>query len=64
VPLAELDLPEPVIFVVGAERDGLPDEVVGAANLVATIPQAGAAESLNVATAGAIALYELRRGRG
>lgn len=62
-PLPRLDLPERVIVVLGAERDGLPDEVVGAANLVATIPQAGAAESLNVATAGAIALYELRRGR-
>jgi RNA methyltransferase, TrmH family len=63
-PLSRLDLPEGVIVVVGAERDGLPDEVVGAANLVATIPQARAAESLNVATAGAIALYELRRDRG
>jgi tRNA G18 (ribose-2'-O)-methylase SpoU len=29
--------------------------------LSATIPQSGRAESLNVATAGAIALYEWRR---
>jgi TrmH family RNA methyltransferase len=64
VPLPELDLPERVIFVLGAEREGLPDEVLGAADAVATIPQAGRAESLNVATAGAIALYEWRRGRG
>jgi TrmH family RNA methyltransferase len=63
-PLAGLDLPEPAIFVLGAEREGLPEDVLGGADLVATIPQAGAAESLNVAVAGAIALYELRRGRG
>jgi RNA methyltransferase, TrmH family len=64
VPLPALDLPERVIFVLGAEREGLPDEVLGAAEAVATIPQAGRAESLNVATAGAIALYEWRRRRG
>jgi tRNA G18 (ribose-2'-O)-methylase SpoU len=63
-PLSGLDLPEAVIFVLGAEREGLPEDVLGGADVVATIPQAGAAESLNVATAGAIALYELRRGRG
>jgi RNA methyltransferase, TrmH family len=61
VPLPDLELPERVIFVLGAEREGLPAEVVGAADAVATIPQAGRAESLNVATAGAIALYEWRR---
>jgi len=38
--------------------------VLDAADSAATIPQAGRAESLNVATAGAIALYEWRRGRG
>ncbi len=64
VPLPELELPERVIFVLGAEREGLPAEVLGAADAVATIPQEGSAESLNVASAGAIALYEWRRGRG
>jgi RNA methyltransferase, TrmH family len=64
VPLPELELPERVIFVLGAEREGLPEEVLAAADAVASIPQAGRAESLNVATAGAIALYEWRRGRG
>jgi RNA methyltransferase, TrmH family len=63
VPLPELELPERVIFVLGAERDGLPDEVLAAADLAATIPQASSAESLNVATAGAVALYEWRRRR-
>ena len=64
VPLPDLELPERVIFVLGAEREGLPAEVLGAADAVATIPQAGRAESLNVATVGAIALYEWRRRSG
>ena len=62
-PLAELELAEPVTFVLGAEREGLPDELVAACAATATIPQQTGAESLNVAVAGAIALYELRRGR-
>jgi TrmH family RNA methyltransferase len=63
VPLPELDLPERVSFVLGAEREGLPDDVLATCEVRATIPQAGAAESLNVAVAGAIALYEWRRRR-
>jgi TrmH family RNA methyltransferase len=63
VPLPELDLPERVSFVLGAEREGLPDDVLATCELRATIPQAGTAESLNVAVAGAIALYEWRRRR-
>jgi TrmH family RNA methyltransferase len=62
-PLAELDLPEAVTFVLGAERAGLPDEVVAGCNATATIPLVAHAESLNVALAGAIALYEWRRRR-
>ena len=45
-------------FVLGAERDGLPSEVVERCDAVATIPLRGDAESLNVAMAGTIALYE------
>jgi TrmH family RNA methyltransferase len=60
-PLRELDLGNEVTFVLGAEREGLPDDVVRAADAVATIPQSDRAESLNVAVAGAIALYEARR---
>jgi TrmH family RNA methyltransferase len=60
-PLASLELPPRVTFVLGAEREGLPDDVVAACELRATIPQPGEAESLNVAMAGAIALYELAR---
>ena len=63
VPLPELDLPERVTFVLGAEREGLPEDVLAACGALATIPQTGQAESLNVAVAGAIALYEWRRRR-
>ena len=63
-PLAELDLGEAVTFVLGAERAGLPEEVLATCDERATIPLAASAESLNVAVAGAIALYELSRGRG
>ncbi len=47
--------------MVGAEREGLPPEVIAACDETATIPLAAGAESLNVAVAGAIALYEFRR---
>jgi TrmH family RNA methyltransferase len=57
-PLAELDIVGPVTFLLGAERDGLPEEVVAGSHPRASIPLPGAAESLNVAAAGAIALYE------
>ncbi len=49
-----------VSFLLGAEREGLPEEVV-AGCLRASIVLPGAAESLNVAAAGAIALYESTR---
>ena len=62
-PLPELELDEAVTFVLGAERQGLPLEVVRDCDEVAHIPQAASAESLNVAVAGAVALYELRRAR-
>ncbi len=62
-PLAELD-PSLSRFVLGSERDGLPEDVVSACAASATIPLAGPAESLNVAMAGTIALYDWRRSRG
>src|SRR5262249_11516971 len=50
-------------FVLGAEREGIPDDVVSRCDAAATIPLADGAESLNVAAAGAIALYERARRR-
>jgi TrmH family RNA methyltransferase len=59
--LPVLELGERVTFVLGAEREGLPDGVVEACDATAHIPLAPNAESLNVAMAGVIALYEWRR---
>ena len=50
-------------FVLGAEREGLPEDVLARCDLRATIRLASGAESLNVAAAGAIALYEQTRRR-
>jgi TrmH family RNA methyltransferase len=58
VALGEVDLAGPVTFLLGAEREGLPADTPR--DVDATIPLAGA-ESLNVAAAGAIALYERLR---
>ena len=60
-PLDGVELGEGTVFVLGAEREGLPDDVAASCDVVASIPLAAGAESLNVAAAGAIALYEWRR---
>jgi RNA methyltransferase, TrmH family len=63
-PLAKVNLEPPVVFVLGAERGGLPEDVLAACDDLATISMPGAAESLNVGAAGAIALYEWSRRHG
>jgi len=60
-PLHELELSGQTTFVLGAERAGLPNELVAGCDKTATIVTTGEAESLNVAVAGAIALYERSR---
>ena len=62
-PLLQAPLAAPVTLLLGAERAGLPDEHATGC-YKATIPLARAAESLNVAAAGAIALYEASRATG
>ena len=59
-PLAEADLSRPLTLLLGSEREGLPASLITDRHKV-TIPLPGGAESLNVAAAGAIALYELSR---
>ncbi len=61
IPLPELDSGAEVVLVLGAEREGLPTEVLERCEERASIPQPGGSDSLNVAIAGAIALYELAR---
>jgi TrmH family RNA methyltransferase len=59
-PLEEVELAPPLSFVLGSEREGLPASVLRRSR-AATIVLPGEAESLNVAAAGAVALYELAR---
>jgi TrmH family RNA methyltransferase len=51
-------------LVVGAEREGLPPEVIEACEFVAHIPMTAEADSLNAAMAATIALYEAHRMAG
>jgi TrmH family RNA methyltransferase len=62
-PLPAIDLSERATFLLGAEREGLPGDLLSEADQSASIPLAPHAESLNVAVAGALALYEWRRRR-
>ncbi len=51
----------PLTLLIGAERDGLPDELIGACDRIAHIPIASS--SLNAAMAATIAMYEMTRVR-
>ena len=48
-------------LVLGNEPHGLSDDVVAACAGTATVETSGGVESLNVAVAGSVALYELSR---
>lgn len=52
---------KPVVLLMGNEQSGLPDELARAADALARIPQAGRADSLNLAIATGIMLFEARR---
>lgn len=52
---------KPVILIMGNEQQGLPDSLAGACDKLARIPQAGRANSLNLAIATGVMLYEIRR---
>ena len=56
-PLAEIEAADEVALVVGAEREGLPADVVAACDDAAHIPIRS--ESLNAAMAATVALYEV-----
>jgi TrmH family RNA methyltransferase len=57
-PLHSLGLTAATLLI-GAEREGLPEELVAAADQVAQIPIAS--HSLNAAMAATVALYEITR---
>ncbi|WP_165215908.1 TrmH family RNA methyltransferase [Affinirhizobium pseudoryzae] len=52
---------KPSILLMGNEQSGLPDELAKAADRLARIPQQGRADSLNLAIASAVMLFEARR---
>lgn len=58
------DLTGPTAILLGTEHDGLSQELLAAADTSVNIPMKGAADSLNVATAAAVLLYEAVRQRG
>jgi 23S rRNA (guanosine2251-2'-O)-methyltransferase len=54
-------IPMPAVLVVGAEGAGLGTNLRKQCDLLLSLPMRGRVESLNAATAGAIAIYELLR---
>jgi len=57
----EAGYPRPLALLLGAEGAGLPDGVLAAGDLQVRIPMTGTAESLNLAVAAGLLLYQARR---
>ena len=62
--LGQVDLPAPCVWVLGHEGQGVAPAIMQRCQLTVRIPQPGGEESLNVAAAAAICLYESARQRG
>jgi TrmH family RNA methyltransferase len=52
---------QPVVLLMGNEQAGLPDTLAQSCSQLARIPQAGRADSLNLAIATGVMLFEARR---
>lgn len=63
-PFTEADLPADVAIVLGNEAHGLPADLDGVIDDWVSIPMQGRAESLNVAMAGTLLCFEVRRRHG
>ncbi len=61
--LFDADLRGPVAFLVGAEGPGLPDDLIAGADETVRIPMREPVESLNVAVASGLLIYEAARQR-
>ena len=57
----EASYARPLAVLLGAEGAGLPDDVLAAGDLQVRIPMTGTAESLNLAVAAGLLLYQARR---
>jgi TrmH family RNA methyltransferase len=56
--------PRPLALLLGAEGTGLPEEMLARGDLAVRIPMVGTAESLNLAVAAGLLLYEAMRQAG
>jgi len=59
--LFNMQLPEKILFLLGNERNGLPDEILKKCSLTVHIPMTGKCKSMNVSHALAVALFEWQR---
>ncbi len=55
------DIPTPAVLIVGSEGSGLTANIRKRCQLIVSLPMQGQIESLNAATAGSIALFDLVR---
>jgi TrmH family RNA methyltransferase len=62
-PYSSVDLTVPIAIVVGSEAHGIGGETIAEADLLVNIPMSDAVQSLNVAAAASILLYETARQR-
>lgn len=58
-----IDYAPPVLLVMGNEQSGLTPELAALCRTLVKIPMAGRADSLNLAVATGVMLFEIRRGR-
>lgn len=61
--LWQTEFPERVVVLLGSEQQGLDDATLAAGDLAVSIPMTGTAESLNLAQAATVLLYEVWRQR-
>ena len=59
----EVDMTGPIALLVGSEHEGLSERLLRAADVHVAIPMKGAADSLNVAAAATVLLFEAARQR-
>ena len=57
----EAGYPRPLVLLLGSEGAGLPDDVLAAGDEQVRIPMTGTAESLNLAVAAGLLLYQARK---
>jgi TrmH family RNA methyltransferase len=62
----DIAYPRPLVLFMGSERQGLSDEAVALTDMMVQIPMVGRSDSLNLAVATGVMLYEIfnqRQGR-